>query len=238
MPNRIKLTFIYVLTIFSLNAQIFEYDNKSKEEQLEIDRLGERLVELALLYSPDYNSVVYNSDIAKEEKRLAKHSWLDLMFINGNINESIIDPPSQEVIGNANLYYPRYNLGFRMPMGIFVNQSGQNRIAEKRYQISQLNIEKAEASIRKEVMVAYNNYLLQKDLYNIKVQITEESKAFLSAKENSFVSGEIDLLEYNAAIRTYQKDLESLLGAQNSFKNAELLLEQWIGVDLEEVSTE
>ena len=102
--------------------------------------------------------------------------------------------------------------------------------------LKQLEVEKMESIIRAEVLSAYNNYLLRKEIYNIKMQIAEEEKALMRAKEDKFTSGEIDLDEYTGAIRAYQLDVERLLVAKNEFDNSKIELEQWLGRRLEEIN--
>jgi len=233
MNKLVFLVCFLLVNIISVNGQ-FVYNERTIEEQIEIDKFGEKLVELALIYHPDFRIAQENSQIAKKEEVLAKNQWLDQLKVTGNLNEFAINPPDD--VGDRNLFFPRYNISLQIPLGIFIRQPVSSGIAAKQYQISLLNIEGMKAAVRKEVLTQYNNYLLQRDLYDIQLQMTQDSEALLQVKENSFANGEINLLEYDAAIQAYQKGVENLLRSKNSYLNSELMLEQWIGIPLEEVS--
>lgn len=231
-----KLKLLLLLTCFGfvLAAQDFEYSMRSQEEQRQINEFGEILVQVAIENHPDSKIALENVNISEQEHKISKFSWLNQISVNGNLNEASIDPPDTEQ--GQNLFFPRYNFGIQIPLGIFLTQPAQAKIGKKNVNLKQLEVQKMESIIRAEVLSAYNNYLLRKEIYNIKMQIAEEEKALMRAKEDKFTSGEIDLDEYTGAIRAYQLDVERLLVAKNEFDNSKIELEQWLGRRLEEIN--
>ncbi|MCV9389475.1 TolC family protein [Reichenbachiella ulvae] len=230
----IFLSFQSILLIGGLSAQTREYHIRSIEEQERIDAFGEKLVDLAYLNYPGFSIKDEEVAIAELEVKLSKYAWLDQLTVSANINESVIDPPSSDMV--PNVYYPRYNFGVRIPVGIFVRQPTHTKIAKKMHQISLYNHEVSWMMLKKEVLSSYNDYLMYKEVYDLKIEIAEEAYAILMNMEDKFTNGEIELELYNNVAKNYKLDVEKLFAAKAEMENAKLELEMWIGRDLEDVN--
>ena len=236
---RTSIFILFIAYTISTSAQTPGYEvnyyDAATEEAKQVKELGDKLVELAFMYQPNHAIKEEKALIAKEQVKLAKSSWLDQLSISANLNESFINPPPKDVA--TNVYYPKYNVGIRVPLGIFVSQPTQTKIAQKEYRISMFEVESSSAELRRNVLTAYNLYLTTKKLYDIKFETSEESRTILTTMEDKFANGEVDLTEYNKVSKAYKQDVEKLLTAKLELDNAELELEMWIGMELEDVKT-
>lgn len=229
------LLLLFLLVVFTNNLYSQDYLDVSRnsEEQRELDEFGEKLVKIALKNHPDLLIADRNTEISKKQETIAKYEWLGSISVGGNINETSINPPPDDV--GQNIYYPRYNFGMNIPLFLFLNQPNQSRIAKEQILISIEEKRKIELELRKSVLIAYNNYLLRKDLYEMQVQRLDEEQAILKSNESKFSNGEISFEAYNNANRKYKDDFETLLFYRTNLANAKLEIEELIGTKLEDV---
>ena len=228
----IFLLFLW-LSALCLKAQPVDYKKVILPSNVSTTDFGERLVQIAWQNYPE--NAQFKSDIESAELNLknARWNWLNQIRISGNLNEITID---QDLVTENNLFFPRYNIGLTIPLGIFVNSPTNSRIAKKELDKTNLALKKQMLTIREEVLKAYQDYLMFQDIYKIKNDLAEEEYSNFLTVEQSFQSGEASLSDYKEATKGYNLELESKIIAQNRLIKAKLTLEKWIGIKLEDVN--
>lgn len=222
--------FCFYMITLSVNCQQIDYNKIILPEGINVTDFGEKLVQLAWKNHPSNQMVVKDYEIAKVSLTQAKWSWLSQISASGNLNEFTLNPDQ-----NVNTFFPRYNFGVIIPLGIFMSVPTNTKIAEKELEKVDLEIKQQMLLLRNQVLQAYQNYLMYEQIFKLKSELIEDERSSFLTTEESFENGEATLEEYKAALRSYNTELEEHIKAKNSFENAKLELEMFIGVNLEEI---
>jgi outer membrane protein TolC len=230
-----KLIFsLLVLSCSLAFAQEVDYNKIILPDRIQGQDLPEKLVQLAWKNHPTNEVLRRQLAIAQYEVRGGAANWLDMITIQGNLNEFNIDQRQNDE-NAVPTFFPRYNFGLRIPLGIFITNSvnaKQNRelvsIAE-----SELNAKKLE--IRSVVLKAYNDYLYMEQVLKIQTQQFSDTESNFKLAEQRFKRGEITFDAYSTFQNNVNLSTIRLLDADRNFKNAKLDIEQLIGIRLEDV---
>jgi hypothetical protein len=162
------------------------------------DSVIERLVAMASV-NPRIVSLEYVADQYEQEFRRGKTAWLNNIQVAGNLNELSLkqsSTPSTDPLRQST-QFPRYNIGVVVPIGLFINNGKQNKANYSRY-LSMLETVKIEKqNIRKEVIVQYQGYILQKQLLALQQEVLQDAKILLSKHEE----------DHTGSIYEYQPNL-------------------------------
>jgi outer membrane protein TolC len=236
MAQRLLFSLIILVLMAPGNgavAQQVDYNKIILPESAKSDDFGEKLVQLAWKNMP-YNAVLQTSkEVAELRVTQAKWSWLDQIRATGNLNEFTINPDANP---NGNNFFPRYNFGVAIPLGIFISIPTESKIAMKQLKVSEYQINQQKLTVRKSVLSAYQNYLMYSEILKIKTDLVEDEYANLMAMEEKFQKGEVTLEQYKAVSRTYNLEVEEKIQTNNRLQNAKLELELLIGMRLEDVN--
>lgn len=196
------------------------------------DPVAKQLVLLAL-ENADAKTAELEVESANEQLKLAKTEWWNNVALSGNINEYSINPPPKS--SGFYPYYPRYNFGGTIPLGIFTTHAHKVRQARKELEIAQMaKISKYE-EIKTQVLSRYQDYLMYKQQLNIETTIVENLYNTYLQAEQKFRNGQISVDEYNSAMQSYNGELSKKIALQRDFNVAKLEIERLIGVPLENV---
>jgi outer membrane protein TolC len=231
--NRIILILAGVLC-FNLNyGQGIDYNKIILPEQVKSDDIGERLVQLAWKNHPT-NEILRKQLVIDEAaiKRSASQ-WLDIVTLQFNVNQFVLDPASDE-FGRAQ-FYPRYNIGARIPLGMFVSLPNQVKQDRQQLQITNQEINVQKLKIRNVVLKSYNDYVLAEKIYKLQFQQYNDSESNMKLTEQRFKNGEMTFDAYTNSQAVFNRIAIQLLQAETEFKNKKLDLEQLVGVKLEDV---
>jgi len=218
------------LLSFNLLAQSIDYNKVILPEGLGSLDFKEKLVQLAWKNHPDNIAVRREKDITMAEAKLVNRSWLNQVRAAGNLNEFTIDPDPEQ-----NVFFPRYNFSILIPLGIFSEISLNKKIGEQRVVIANESINSKKIEVRTEVLKAYENYILNRELFTIRSNVLEDESTGFLTTERKFKDGEVDIEEYREASKNYNIEQEKKLVAKRNLEIAELELEALIGIPLEEV---
>lgn len=198
------------------------------------DTIIERLV--AMAYENARLSAVENTTISAEyEWRRSKTAILNNIVVAGNLNEISLkqsggsaDPLKQST------QYPRYNIGVVLPLGIFINNGKTTKANYHRYEamVDQVNMEKQ--AIRREIQVAYDNYILSKQLLILEDEALSDAELLRKSQEERFRNEEISLEAYLASNRAYNLERVKKLNLQHEITVLAAQLEQLIGMRIED----
>ncbi|MCL6524159.1 MAG: TolC family protein [Thermoflavifilum sp.] len=194
------------------------------------DPVAKQLVLLAL-ENADAKAAELEVEQANEQLKLAKTDWWNNVAISGNINEYSVNPPKNL----TNIYYPRYNFGGVIPLGIFTTHAHKVRAARKAMEIAQMMKLSKMEEIKTEVLSRYQDYLMYKQQLNIQSTITENLYNTYLQTEQKFRSGQVSIDEYNKALQSYNEELSKKITIQHDLNVSKLQIEQLIGVPLENV---
>lgn len=211
-------------------GQQIDYNKIIIPEEILVDDLGERLVQLAWKNNPSNLAVIKDNEIAQVVLVQQKWSWLNQITVAGNLNEFTVNPNPDN-----NILFPRYNFGVSIPIGIVVSNPTNTKIARRELEKSELAIKQQKLLIRNQVLSAYQDYLMYEQIYRFKSDLTEDVYADFLAVEQKFEDGEVTLEVYKATSKIYISQLEAKVMAKNQLESAKLAIELLIGVNLEEI---
>jgi len=223
------LVTLFCSSIAGLCQQV-DYNKIILPQSVNTNDFGEKLVQIAWQNHPSNKLVTKDYEIAKVTLLQTKWSWLEQISASGNLNEFTLNPEQ-----NSNLFFPRYNFGVTIPLGILVSVPTSTKIAQKETEKADLAIKQQKLVLRNLVLKAYHNYLMYEELLKIKSDLVEDEQASFLAVEESFQSGNVSLAEYKEALKAYNAELENQIRAKNDFENAKLEIEMYIGINLEEI---
>lgn len=230
----IKIT-VFLAFYFSFSINLFGQNSHIDQliKKYDNNEFREKLVDKALINFPDFLIEEQNEIIANHELSLVKHDILNKITVSGNLNESAINPPDANV--TTNVYYPRYNIGVVIPLGLFSIRKHAIKIAEKKQLISHLNVEQATLQVKREVLTVLNDYLLALRVFGLRNEITEDANTNHTTMQEKYENGEISSVEYNNEAKIYKLETEKQMIAKTEADNKKLELEMWIGISLEDL---
>src|SRR5690606_6563626 len=167
------------------------------------------------------------------EVKKAAGSWLDIISLTGNLNEFNLNPSADD--NNRANFYPKYNVGARISLGMFVNIPYQTKIDRQRVAIAESQLDARKLEIRNVVMKTYNDYVLKEKIYKIQAQVFSDVENSHKLVEEKFKTGETTFEAYSASQANYNRASIVLLQAETDYKNTKLDLEKLIGLNLEDV---
>ncbi len=225
-----KKLFIYLALLIPIIASAQENTLSPETSISASNKIGEKLVALAL-NNPDIDIAKLQVGIAKNQLTRTKGDWLNTIGITGNLNQFSIDPAYK----NYSLYFPKYNFGVSLPLGIFVSQPNNVKIARKNIQIAQASEKSKQGAIREQVLSLYQDYLMYTQQLVIQTQVAENEYTFYKQAEQKFKNGEIPIADYTNAAKSYNTELTQKIKVQHDLNIARLQLEQLIGTSLDDV---
>lgn len=227
------LIIVCILYAHYSNSQGIDYNKIILPEQARTDDVAEKLVQLAWKNHPN-NEILRSQLIINEAGvRRSASQWLDIVNVQFNVNQFVLDP-SSDVLGRAQ-FYPRYNIGIRIPLGMFVNIPNQVKQDREKVEISTQELNAQKLRIRNVVLKAYNDYLLAEKIYRLQFQQFNDSESNMKLTEQRFKNGEMTFETYTNSQAAFNRIAIQLLQYENEFKNRKLDLEQLVGVKLEDV---
>lgn len=210
-------------------AQPVNYDKVIVPEHIKTVQLEERLVQLAWQNYPQARVAELQQERAEASAGKANWDWLNRITVSGNLNEFTIDPESH---ARAE-FYPRYNFNLSLPLGIFVDQSKNSKMARANVAIEQEELKQLKLRIRTEVLVRYEDHVRTKEILLQKrevLQKLEERKNTIKLQNPNVSTAELSRIE-DQILQVKQE----VTTWTSSVRVTKLKLEEYIGVKLEEV---
>src|SRR5690606_9126469 len=139
----IKLfAFIALLGWLPSQAQTIDYNKIVLPDRAQSSDFGEKLVQLAWKNHPTNEILRRQLTIAEYQVKRSAADWLNMITLQGNINEFNI----QEQDAAVPVFLPRYNFGLLVPLGIFVGNPNDTKQNRQRVSIAQeeINAQKLE----------------------------------------------------------------------------------------------
>lgn len=239
--NIVKILFPLFLFSETCLAQVDYNKIILPEEVSDSLSLGERLVQLAWRNNPENKIVTSDVDIAQIEVSRAKIAWLDNIRLSGNLNEYSTQRLIDDLGGNeeedrlVNNFFPIYNFGVTLPLGMFFNNPRNTKIAIHELDKAQESVNAQKISLRASVLAQYQEFLMNRELLEIQNSITENHYAAYQLAEQQFQDNTITLEKYEGALEDYNLQRMNTIRAQKDFLTSKILLEEFIGMRLEDI---
>jgi len=224
-----KKLIVCILSCFSLfgvHAQSRPVD--ASTFNVGVDSLAEELVALAM----NNPRIRYNADLAEqfnEIYRRSKIAWLDAITIQGNLNEYSINESAAEKAANL---YPKYNFGLNIPLGFPWVTTRQTKSDYAKSQAVLEQVETERRNVRKEVLINYNNYIMNKRLLDLQEQVISDWHIIYLKAEEKFRKGEVTLESFYSTTRIYNDELNKEVVLTAAINNSAAELEDLIGMNL------
>ncbi|WKZ60962.1 MAG: TolC family protein [Cyclobacteriaceae bacterium] len=228
----ISLFIVFVMFgLPSLRAQTIDYNKIILPDRAQSSDFGEKLVQLAWKNHPTNEILRRELMIAQYQVGRSAADWLDLITIQGNINEFNIKAQDAAVP----VFLPRYNFGISIPLGVLVANPNETKQNRQRLSIAQEEINAQKLEVRRVVLKSYNEYQLREKIFRIQSQQFSDIESNFKLIEQRFKNGELTFETFTAGQSDLNRASIQLLEAERDLKNAKLDLEQLIGVRLEDV---
>lgn len=230
-----KKIFIIILIVLSINSNAQSLsDSVGNPGFTLIDTIANKLAELAI------NNITFKVDDAEikglnYEIKKNKATWLNSFNASFNLNEANINAVSS-TSGQENVYFPRYNFSFTLPIGSLITKAKDVQIAKARHEkalaVKDLSIENLKNSIK----MQYQNYQANKYLLALHETILQDEKVLLSNVESKFENNEAGygLEVLTATSKRYNDELAKKINLLKDLNNSKVLLESLLGMSLED----
>ncbi|MGB3851663.1 MAG: TolC family protein [Tunicatimonas sp.] len=198
-------------------------------------------MQLAWQNSPENKILLRDADIARIQVSKAKTDWLNSIRVAGNLNEYSTRRLIDDLGGTAgdeqlvNNFFPIYNFGITLPLGIFFDNPKNTKIATHELEKAQEDINAKKLDLRAAVLAQYQEFLMNRELLEIQNSMTENQYASYQLAEQQFEDNTIPLEEYEEALVAYNTQRMNTIRAQKEFLTSKILLEQFIGMELRDV---
>ncbi len=180
-----------------------------------VDSVAEGLVALAM----NNPRIRYNADLAEQFNQLYRKSkvgWLNAITIQGNLNEFSIN--ENAAIRSENLY-PRYNFGLNVPLGFPWVTSRQTKSDYAKSQAMLEEVETERRNVRKEVLINYHEYTMNKRLLELQEQVISDWHIIYLKTEEKFRKGQVTLESFYGTTRIYNDELNQEVVLTASINN-------------------
>ncbi|WP_276373826.1 TolC family protein [Chryseolinea sp. H1M3-3] len=229
--KRPELYLFLLLPFFSV-AQSVDYNKIIVPDQVASVSFEERLVQLAWKNHPTNKVATQKVEMAQALKAKASWAWLDHFFVQANVNEFT---GNTEVDGWGRAFYPKYNVGVKLPIGTFIHTPLNAHAAKDQVLINEFEVNAKKLAVRRDVLQSVEKLRERFKVIKLREQIKEDYLLMFQDAEKKFKEGKITLEFYRGTIQAYTLQEEEIIQAQSLFNQERLALEELVGVELKDV---
>jgi len=231
----------FTVSLLSLLLCLGGYSQATKYQTTtynpKVDSVAEALVALAL-NNPSVKSAENFAQQYKYLYHVSKTTWMNNIVLQGNINEYSFQQNNPNDPLKQSTQYPKYNFGIILPIGLFINSPKQAKADYYKYQfaVEQINVEKQ--NIRREVLINYHDYTMNKELLAQHQELVNDWSIIHRKNEQKFSNGEITLEAFYTSTKTYTDELAKQANLNDALRTSEARLEALIGMNIEDALTQ
>lgn len=194
---------------------------------LESPKIKDSLVALALKNYPATRIRAAEINYAKRNLNLARLSWTQNLRVFYNLNDQMY---------NNNVVYnrPVFGAGLSLSLGDFISLPPRTKMARSLLIQAHGQNDLEALSIKRDVLSRYNNYLTSLQLYILKTEEVEEAQVLLNNINEKFRKGQASLDDQTRASIFVSQAKEQKFVARNNLMNNKLLIEELIGIPLDD----
>lgn len=210
-------------------AQTVDYSQVITPDSVEPADFEARLVRLAWRNHPLNRTYDSEVEIAKARVKEQKMGWLDPLTLQLNYGEPHVN-------SNFNSgFFPRYNLSVNWNVGNVLATPHRVRQAKEEQAIAEAGLDAQKLRLRAEVITRYRQYLTNLELLKLRIKSQEDAYSTYLDLTSKFQQGSVDLAIYTQSALAYNHATEEKIKAEGEVAIAKAMLEELIGVKLEEV---
>ncbi len=228
-----KFIFTSLVLLFTIcgYAQDTTRTIKASNFNPRVDSIAEHLVAMASV-NPRISALENVAKQSEYQYKRSKTAWLNNIAVSGNLNEFSIRQGNAPDPLLQSTQFPRYNVGVIVPLGLFINNGKQTKSDYYRYEsiLDQVRIEKQ--NIRREVLLNYQKYTLNKQLLALQEEALQDARVLLAKHEEDFKNQRITLEAYMATNKIHNNEQERIVNLENELRLIEVELEALIGMNL------
>lgn len=190
------------------------------------DVIKNELVRIALR-NPAFAIDDANVRIAELNRKRAGASWLNSISLGGNVNEFVIQNSP-----NAT-FYPKYNAGIVLPLGIFSTVKNEKRVADQNILIAKATKQQREMQIKAETLTRYEEFKEKSELVTLQgISLANNFDDYKLAQKN-FEEGTITIEALNKVYQNYMNERNRLVTFKKELSVAIISLEEILGIPLD-----
>lgn len=224
--------YLFVLLPLLSHAQAVDYNKIIVSDQVPSISFEERLVQLAWKNHPTNKVALQKVEMAQALKSKASWAWLDNFFVQANVNEFT---GNTDADGWGRAFYPKYNLGVKLPIGTFIHTPLNAHAASDQVLINEFEVNAKKLQVRRDVLLAIEKLRERFKIIKLRERIKEDYLLMFQDAEKKFKEGKITLEFYRGTIQAYTLQEEEIIQAQSLFNQERIALEELIGVELKDV---
>lgn len=211
------------------NAQINQsYASKKKLDSMIYDNVREKLVDLAMQH-PENAISAAQIEIAENNLRKAKGSWMNIFFASFNLNEFTLNGSPSAA------FWPKYNFGLNMPLDIVSRTSNDIKNARQNIEISNAMKNDIYRKLRAEVLSKFENYLFHREMFEMASVVTDEAYSSFLSMQEKYKIGDVNDIDYSITFRQFNDAKMRQREQERDMNVSKLEVERLIGVDLNDV---
>lgn len=168
------------------------------------------------------------------ELRRNKATWLNSFIVSGNLNEANLQNNNSTSADGTNLFFPRYNFGFQLPLGAIFTRGGDVRMARAKYEQSKVNKDIEIGKLKEAIKMQYQEYSANKLLLELQQQVLQDESVLLEQITQKFDNNEVALEVFTNASKRYNTELARKVELLRDVNSAKIKLETLIGMRLED----
>ncbi|MDZ4679887.1 MAG: TolC family protein [Saprospiraceae bacterium] len=212
-------------------AQQTDYDAIIQPVDAKARDIGEYMVQLAWLNSPEGRIAESEQLNARSELKNTRKEWMRDVNASFNFNESNIK--GADTLGNV--FFPRYNLGLTLNLYNILSQKEKNNIGRRRMSIADERIHLRKREIRADALTAWANFRLAREIFKERSTVELDLNNNFILIQQLYKSDEATLEQYTTTSATYYQAREARIRAQTEAEIAKFKLEEIIGLRWEQV---
>lgn len=236
--NYLKTTLFFFLLSLGLNqhiqAQQVDFNQVVPDEETRPKTFEEYLVQLAWKNNPQPQILSNQKEIANYEVMLSKGEWMNNLTAQFSLNEVSLSNLIYNYEDPLFVAQPLWNLSAQINLGTIFNRPKEIKIAKEKLKITEQNINLLKLNLRALVLKRYEEYLLSIEILRARTEADEEAYQNYQLMGDLFKADKANFEELTQASATYINAREAKIQATADIKLTRLLLEELIGVSLEE----
>lgn len=190
------------------------------------DVIKNQLVKIALR-NPLFTIDDANIEIAEFNRKKAGASWLNSISLGGNVNEFVVQNSP-----NAT-FYPKYNAGILLPLGIFSTVKNEKRVADQNIIIARATKQQREQEIKAVVLTRYEDFKEKSELVTLQnISLANNLDDYKLAQKN-FEEGVITIEALNKIYQNYMNERNKLVSFKRDLNVSVISLEEVLGMPLD-----
>ena len=222
-----------ILLLFLLLSIVVPFDGKAQESVIKgIDYIFlDTLIQKAKVNYPRNKILKEKTAIAKNDIAKSNLSWLDVVtftYLYRPNNNSTINLQDPNLLNG-------YQIGFNLNIGNVIAKPFTIKNSKATYKISKLEEEEYSLTLEREVKNRYYEYLKYINLLKISSKATLDAESLLKEMKYKYEKGEVSLEVYTNVLLNATNQNKSRIEAEAEVFNAKALLEELVGVKLEDI---